>query len=95
MKRYAFLVFLILSPVTAGAENSPNILNDQQIEGATRAMEEVAKNLTDILGIILRSIPQFEAPVILPNGDILIRRVQAKPDAAGAGEKPISERSKI
>lgn len=33
----------------------------------------------------LEDLPQYEAPVILPNGDILIRR---KPDAPAAPEDP-------
>ncbi|MBL4692223.1 MAG: hypothetical protein JKY92_02715 [Magnetovibrio sp.] len=80
MKAYfliALLAFSPLAPTPAFAAEgfAAEGFNRQQMDDAARAMEEAVQNLTRILSMVLRSIPQFEAPVILPNGDILIRRV--------------------
>jgi len=52
----------------------------EQLEDAAKAMEEAAQNLSSRLGPGTRAIPQFEAPGVLENGDILIRR--ARPDGS-------------
>ncbi|MBL4748898.1 MAG: hypothetical protein JKY17_09230 [Magnetovibrio sp.] len=77
MKHYLLVSLLLLSPLSAAAaENDQGIFGGPKIDDATRAMEEAGRKLVSILGIILHSIPQYETPVILPNGDILIKRVQ-------------------
>lgn len=96
MKRLMLIAMLTLAPLTLAplavqAEN-PLPLGDAEIDKATKAMEEAAKNLTNILGLVLRSIPQYEMPVVLPNGDILIKRVH-KNDEPPASQEP--DRSKI
>jgi len=77
MKPHLLAALLIFTPVAAFAQEAkdPLALEESEIDKATKSMEEAAKNLTHILGLILRSIPQYEAPVVLPNGDILIKRV--------------------
>ena len=37
-------------------------------------IEEGAKMIFDALDLLLKAVPQYEAPEILENGDILIRR---------------------
>ena len=37
-------------------------------------IEEGAKMIFDALDLVLKAIPQYEAPEILENGDIIIRR---------------------
>ena len=37
-------------------------------------IEEGAKMIFEALNLVLKTIPQYEAPEILENGDILIRR---------------------
>ena len=67
------LVVLIAVPVSAFAQ-SPNDKNQdprEMLEGAARMMFET-------LEWILDSIPQYEAPEILENGDIIIRRKPKK-----------------
>ena len=91
MKRFLFITMLALAPLSVQA-GDPMALEESEIDKATRSMEEAAKNLTNILGLVLRSIPQYEMPLILPNGDILIRRVRSE-DKAPAPEEP--DNSKI
>ena len=39
--------------------------------------------LVSAISLFLKSIPQYEAPEILPNGDIIIRRVQPEDEGGG------------
>ena len=41
-------------------------------------IEQGAKMIFDALALVLKTIPQYEAPKILENGDILIRRKNPK-----------------
>jgi hypothetical protein len=43
------------------------------LEGASRMMLQA-------LQLMIKAVPQYAAPVILPNGDILIRRKNSEPD---------------
>lgn len=43
---------------------------DEAAEAASQALSRIMK----ALGSVMQSIPQYEAPEIQPNGDILIRR---------------------
>ena len=46
-----------------------------QMPTPTTAEDNGARKLIEGLGILLRSIPQYELPEVLENGDILIRRI--------------------
>lgn len=56
-------------PVTATAENEP----------PKGPVDETLESVLDTMRFILRAIPQYEMPEVLPNGDIIIRRVQPEP----------------
>ncbi|OEJ68092.1 hypothetical protein [Magnetovibrio blakemorei] len=51
------------------SQSSPKEL----LEGASRMMLQA-------LELMIKAVPQYAAPVILPNGDILIRRKPSEPD---------------
>jgi hypothetical protein len=61
-----------LSPVMAQAE-----------ENKSESLEETARSaiqsLMEVMQAVIDKIPMYEAPVILENGDILIRRKQPDP----------------
>ena len=61
-----------------GQEQPP--ITQPQIE------DNKARQVIQDLDRFLKSIPQYELPVILENGDILIRRIhkQSQPEAAGS-----------
>jgi hypothetical protein len=42
------------------------------------AVEGLSK-LLDALGLFVKSVPQYAAPEVLPNGDIIIRRLNPPP----------------
>lgn len=43
-------------------------------------LDGAIKRITGALNYVLKAVPQYEAPEVLENGDIIIRRVQPKPD---------------
>jgi hypothetical protein len=57
----------------------------------TEQLEEAADKLMTFLRIALVAIPQYELPEVLPNGDIIIRRVhppmEDPNDAPKSGEE--------
>lgn len=92
MKRHLLLALLLLTPIQAFAQDSPQPTPKEQMDEAAKAAEQAAKDLISIMGIMLRSIPQYEMPVILENGDILIRRAPKEP--AAPDEEPPADGSK-
>ena len=60
------------SPV-AQAETLPVAPQQKSPKGLA---EDGTRKLLKALGIVLKNIPQYELPEVLPNGDILIRRIQ-------------------
>lgn len=49
-------------------------------------LEDASRKALRAFELMLKAIPQYEAPEILDNGDILIRRKKAKPEAPAPGE---------
>ncbi|WP_018633105.1 hypothetical protein [Neomegalonema perideroedes] len=83
------------APMAAFAQESPapgglNQLESELDSAARRAAERLAKAVEMALGgmtIFVDSLPAYQAPEILPNGDILIRRIPK--EAADAPAKPV------
>jgi hypothetical protein len=69
-------------PLSAGAQSNL----DKQRDRAEEAIREGAEKIVRGLEQLLRSIPQYEAPEVQENGDIIIRRKPPKEPA----EKPKS-----
>ena len=67
---------LLALPLTSAPaqERKPNPA-DEAAELARRAAEKIV----EALRAVIASIPQYEAPEVLPNGDILIRRKHPPP----------------
>jgi len=43
-------------------------------------IKDATRGIVRALGLILQSIPQYESPEILDNGDIIIRRKHSEPE---------------
>ena len=70
----------------AGFGAAPALAEDPTLEGAQQeAVEGIAK-LLQALQLFVKSVPQFSAPEVLPNGDIILRRIH--PDSAPAPKPP-------
>ena len=68
--------FSISSVSFADEKKSPEVM-----------IEEGAKMIFEALDLVLKVIPQYEAPEILENGDIIIRRKNPKEDKKEKKEK--------
>ncbi len=62
----------VTGPAAAHDSENPRQSPEELIEQATRDMMRIFE-------MLLQSIPQYEAPEILENGDIIIRRVHPQP----------------
>lgn len=69
------MLVLLLGSGTALAQSRPPPTLEQQTDEAARAMREALEKAMRVLDGMLGSIPQYEAPEVLPNGDIIIRRI--------------------
>ena len=58
-----------------------------QKEVPERMIEDGMRMILSAIELILQSIPEYKAPEILENGDIIIRRVQPNEKSPGAGDK--------
>lgn len=67
--------------------SAPVVANDKTPEAL--ALEGLAK-IISALELFGQSIPQYEAPEVLPNGDIIIRRKNPNP----AKDEPLQEKPK-
>lgn len=70
----------------AGFAAQPAFAQDSTLEGAQQEAVEGLSKLLKALDLFVKSVPQFEAPEVLPNGDIIIRRIH--PDQTPAPEHP-------
>jgi hypothetical protein len=69
------------------AIGTPALAQDSLEDAQQEAVEGIGK-LLQALQMFVKSVPQFAAPEVLPNGDIIIRRVH--PDKNPAPESPRS-----
>ena len=90
MKKMFLIVLLTIIlnssyPVISGdfekIQSSPSKDNPEEM------LEEGVRMIMNALKLVLKTIPQFEMPEVLENGDIIIRRVQPKKTDKGTFKK--------
>src|SRR5262245_27201872 len=86
MSRLRLAAALALGLAASGAQPA---FAQATMETAQRQAVEGLGKLLDALQMFVKSVPQYSAPEVLPNGDIIIRRV--KPQETPAPEKPEAE----
>jgi hypothetical protein len=67
----------------------PALAQESTLKDAQEEAVEGIGKLLQALQLFVKSVPQFAAPEVLPNGDIIIRRIH--PDKAPAPETPRSD----
>ena len=72
MKKFILLFGLAL------AISLPIAINAQEKKSPDVLLEEGVKMVLQAIELILKTIPEYQAPEILDNGDIIIRRVNPK-----------------
>ena len=77
----ALVVASVFCPSSPIASSEVKFAQTKQSKPAPEELiEEGMKMIIDALDILLKTIPQYEAPEILENGDIIIRRSKPKPE---------------
>jgi hypothetical protein len=71
---------LLLAPVTAvRADEAPQ--GDAPTESPGALAREGLEQMMQALRLLVESIPQYELPEVLENGDIIIRRKRPEPES--------------
>jgi len=83
---HALLLIAIVAPAPAALAQAA----DKPAQESPRDMlEDATRQALKAFELMLMSIPQYEAPEILDNGDIIIRRKRAEPEKpAPSGQPP-------
>ncbi len=84
MRALFLAVFLGLSPAPALAQTNPSAPAPSLPDEARQALDR-AEMLFKFVKMFIDYLPAYEAPTILPNGDILIRRKPAANQGSGQG----------
>ena len=71
----ALAIMIAAAPASAQQRNPP----PDPREKAEEAFRDGARIIMRALQLFLESVPQYEAPEVLDNGDIIIRRKQRNP----------------
>ena len=72
--------FVLFSAVTAISSENQFAQNKQSGPAPEELIEGGVKMIIDALDILIKTIPQYQTPEILENGDIIIRRSNPKPE---------------
>ncbi len=78
---------LFLAISLAFTLSTSNVVYADEKKSPEVIIEEGAKMIFEALDLVLKAIPQYEAPEILENGDILIRRKNPTEDKKEKKEK--------
>jgi hypothetical protein len=89
MPHIPYLRATILAAAIFVAGASPSPAQDSTLDGAQQEAVEGLSKLLNALGMFVKSVPQFSAPEVLPNGDVIIRRIH--PDRTPSPARPKSD----
>ena len=76
---------LLLGSIALGAPAA--LAQDSTMQDAQKQAVEGIGKLLEALQMFVKSVPQYSAPEVLPNGDIILRRVNPE-------KKPVPETPK-
>jgi hypothetical protein len=84
-------IILVLFLTAATALSAPPVVlaaeSDNHRREAERLLEDATRKVMHAFKQMLMAIPQYAAPEILENGDIIIRRIHPKPDDKDAAPR--------
>ncbi len=75
--------FLCLAAPVVAEEQKPSEEVAQELDEAAKSAVEAAEHLIAALRMLVDNLPQYAAPEVLENGDILIRRLPSKSEKDG------------
>lgn len=79
-----FALVLALGLIPPAMADEPSLPDEAQ-----RLMGEGIANLMQALSLLLKTVPQYAAPEMLPNGDIIIRRLEPENDVPKVEPEPV------
>lgn len=74
----AMVCVLAMGSAAYGQEEAEPVVDEetkQELDDAAQAALEAATHVMKALSIFIERLPRYESPEVLPNGDILIRRL--------------------
>ena len=80
------LLLMVSTPVISADVHRAQTPPTQQ-KNPEDMIEDGMKMILNALQLLLKSIPQYKAPEVLENGDIIIRRVRPGEKAPKSGDK--------
>lgn len=80
-----FLLFVLLSLAVLGGPAMAQSSGKPEQESPTEMLEDATRTILKAFELMLRAIPQYEAPEILENGDIIIRRKRPEHEKPAPG----------
>lgn len=87
----SFRAAMVAAAIAWSATLSAAQAQDSTLQDAQRQAVEGLGKLLEALQMFVKSVPQYSAPEVLPNGDIIIRRVH--PDKTPAPQDQKLEKS--
>jgi hypothetical protein len=86
---HALMLAALVAPAPAAFAQAPGKPADRPAQESPREMlEDATRKALQAFELMLKAIPQYEAPEILDNGDIIIRRKQPpKPDKPAPADR--------
>ena len=89
--RRILLALTVTTALAVSANAFAHPVHDQGVPKDPEAfLEDVTQEVFRVLELILQSIPQYAAPEVLENGDIIIRRKRRK-ERETPGEPEVEE----
>lgn len=84
-----WLAMAVAAPGPAAAQSDPPAGRPP-----SEVLEETTQRVLELFRNLIGAIPQYEAPVVLDNGDILIKRKRPEPESPPPGnESPTRTRT--
>ena len=87
MKRLITVLALMVGLATAGMPADASSAEDRGEKSPEEMVRDGLEKILSALELFLSNIPQYHAPEILDNGDILIRRKRPGEEEDGPGDK--------
>ncbi len=88
MRHIVLVLFLTAATAMSGPPAVLAAESGNHSQEAERLLEDATRTVMHAFKQMLMAIPQYAAPEILENGDIIIRRIQPKPDDKDATPPP-------
>jgi len=88
-----FLVMALIVPMAFAPVAFAGADTKSEPDNPSEMISEATRTILKAFEIMMRSIPQYEVPEVLENGDIIIRRKHPEPKKPQPNEPPSKTRT--